>query len=325
MKKFIYIFITVIIFTTFFIGCSTKEATPDNNKLNVTATIFPEYDFARAIAADKANISMMIAPGASVHSFDPSPSDIIKIQKSDVFIYIGGESDVWVDNILDSLDKSSMKIVRLMDYLTAFEEEIKEGMEHEEDEHEKDGHSHENEEEDEKTYDEHIWTSPKNAVKLIEIICSAMIEKDIANTAFYTENAQRYKEEIENVDKEIEDVIANAKHKKIIVADKFPFLYFTKHYGLEYEAAFPGCSDQSDAGAKTIASLINAVKNEKISCVYHVELSNKSVASAIAEQTGAKILLLNSCHNVSKTDFDKGVTYLSLMKDNIENLREGLN
>ena len=329
MRKIIPFLLCGILLIAALNGCAKPAQTADNGKINIVATIFPEYDFARAIAGDRANITMLMSPGASVHSFDPSPSDIIKIQNADVFIYIGGESDAWVDTMLDSIDTSHMKIIRLMDHIDAFEEEIKEGMEHgEEDGHEEhagESEHSENEEHEEEPLDEHIWTSLKNAIILIDAIRGGICEKDSANTAFYTKNATNYQNELKKVDEEITNIVSTAKRKKIIVADKFPFLYFVRAYGLDYEAAFPGCSDQADAGAKTIAHLIGAVAEGQIPYIYHVELSNKSVAEAIAEQTGAEMLLLNSCHNLSKEDFDNGATYLSLMQQNAENLKKGLN
>lgn len=318
MKKIIILCLSALLLFTVFTGCNSKQE-DDNSKLNIVATIFPEYDFARAIAGDKASVSMLTSPGASVHSFDPSPADITKVQKADIFIYIGGESDVWVDNILDSLDTSKMKVIRMMDNVKTVEEELKEGMQEEEEEHDN------GEETEEPEYDEHIWTAPKNAIKLIDTLKDAMCEIDHTNAEIYKTNALNYSNELKKVDKDITDVVSAAKRKKIVVADKFPFRYFVEDYGLDYAAAFPGCSDQADAGVKTMTNLVDTVKNEKIPYVYYVELSNKSVAEAVAEQTGCGMLLLNSCHNVTKADFDKGVTYLSLMQQNVENLRKGLN
>jgi len=325
MKKFLCVFLSI--FLIVLSGCTVANAEIDNEKINIVATIFPEYDFAKAITGDRANVSMLIQPGASIHSFDPSPADIKKVQNADIFIYVGGESEVWADNILQSLNTSEIKIIRLMDHVNTVNEEIKEGMEHEHKEHAEDHHEDEDQDQfhEAEAVDEHIWTSPKNALKLIDVICTVIAETDSENAEHYKDNAAKYKEELKEIDREITEVVESAKHNKIVVADKFPFRYFVDAYGLDYEAAFPGCSDQADAGAKTIVHLVNAVKNEGIEYVYYVELSNKNVAFAISEETGAQMLLLNSCHNVSKTDFDKGITYISLMKDNIESLRKGLN
>jgi zinc transport system substrate-binding protein len=305
-------------------GSGAEEAADtgsSDGKLNVVATIFPEYDFARAISGGNADVSMLIDPGASVHSYDPSPGDLKTISGADVFIYVGGESDEWVDRILEGIDTRNMKVVRLMDYVEGVEEELKEGMEPEEEEEEEGAEDGEEEVE----YDEHVWVSPGNALLLTDAIAGAMAEKDPAHKSEYEANAAKYKAELEKVDAEIEETVKGAQRQKIVVADKFPFRYFVDRYGLDYSAAFPGCSDQADAGAQTIAYLIDTVKEGKLPYIYHVELSNRNVADAIAEQTGAEPLLLNSCENVTKEDFDSGVTYVDLMRVNAENLKKGLN
>lgn len=321
---FLVVAILLSVFCIGLSGCSqttSSNSSKENGKVNIVTTIFPEYDLARAIAGDKANVDLLISPGTSVHSFDPSPTDIRTIQNADVFIYVGGISDAWTDNILSSLDTEDMKIVRLMDFVDTFPEELKEGMMPEEDSH--DGDS--DEEHEGAVQDEHIWTSPKNAIILLQAIADALCETDSANSEAYRKNAEDYSEKLKEVDSEIEEVIANADRNKIVVADKFPFLYFVKHYGLEYSAAFMGCSDQTDAGAATISFLIDVVESENISYIYKVELTNGNVAEAISEQTGAGILMLYSGENISKDDFDKGVLYVDLMEKNIENLKKGLN
>ncbi|MDR1028309.1 MAG: metal ABC transporter substrate-binding protein [Clostridiales Family XIII bacterium] len=287
--------------------------------LSVVATIFPEYDFAKAIGGDRAEVTMLIDPGSGVHNFDPAPSDIIAMENADVFLYIGGESDEWVDDILESMDSSKTKVIRLMDYVTGVEEELKEGMEPEEEEDEEGAEG-----EEETEYDEHIWVSPKNAIVLVDAIADAMCAQDSANEEFYRDNAKAYKAELERVDTELEGIIDGGARRKIIVADRFPFRYFVDQYGLDYAAAFVGCSDQTDAGPKTIAHLVNTVKDEGIPYVFHVELSNKNVADVICEQSGAEMLQLNSGENVTKEDFDNGVTYVELMARNAESLRKGL-
>jgi len=322
MKKLICIILSAVFIMTVLGGCAensvnnSKTESTDKNKISIVATIFPQYDFARAIAGDKADVIMLVAPGTEIHSYDPSPADIIKIQKADVFIYTGGEADVWVNKILLSMDISKKKIVRIMDCIDAVEEETVAGMQSEEEEKRA---------QDEIEYDEHIWTSPKNAIKITNAIATAICEADSANSDVYSINAEAYTSEIADVDDQIQTIVDNAKFKIIVVGDKFPFRYFVDEYGLDYKAAFNGCSTETEASAKTITYLIDTVKSNNISSVFYIELSNQNIAKAISEQTGAKMLLLNSCHNVSKYDFVKGVTYVSLMKDNAENLNKGLN
>jgi len=283
----------------------TPKAAPDG-KINIVATIFPLYDFSRAVAKEQANITMLTPPGSSLHSYEPSPADIKNIQNADVFLFIGGENDVWVERILSTLDTSKMKIVRLFDFVKLYEEEESDPLQ------------------PEVEYDEHIWTSPKNAVLMINAITSALCEKDTANCEKYKENSQTYVLQIDSLSKELSKIVGAAKRKQIIVADRFPFRYLVEEYGLDYRAAFAGCSDQSDATPATIANLINTVKNNNIPYIYHVELSNRNAAEAVAEHTGAKMLLLHSYHNISKQDFENGTTYLDLLKQNVANLKTGL-
>jgi zinc transport system substrate-binding protein len=288
-------------------GEKKKPKPSTDGKVNVVATIFPLYDFSRAIAKEQANITMLTPPGSSIHSYDPSPADIKNIQNADIFLYIGGENDAWIKRILSTLDTSQMKIVRLFNFVKLYEEE-----------------GEIDPLQPEVEYDEHIWTSPKNAVLMINAIKDALCEKDTANCEKYKENSQNYALQIDSLSKELSQIVGSAKRKQIIVADRFPFRYLVEEYGLDYKAAFAGCSDQSDATPATIANLINAVKNNNIPYIYHVELSNKNTAEAIAEQTGAKMLLLHSYHNISKQEFESGTTYLDLLKQNIANLKTGL-
>jgi zinc transport system substrate-binding protein len=291
-----------------------------SGKVNIVAAIFPLYDFSRAITKEQASITMLTPPGSSIHSYEPGPADIKNIQSADVFLYIGGENDAWVERILSTLDTSKMKIVRLFDFVKLSEEEEKEGMQPEEQNEEEQADEHGKLEIE---YDEHIWTSPKNSALMLNAITSALCEKDSSNCENYNKNSENYISQIDELSKELSRVVNSAKRKQIVVADRFPFRYLTEEYGLDYVAAFSGCSDQSDASVATIAYLIKTVQNNKIPYIYHVELSNRNTAEAVAEQTGAKMLLLHSYHNVSKQDFENGVTYLDLLKQNVANLKIG--
>ncbi|MDR0615298.1 MAG: metal ABC transporter substrate-binding protein [Synergistaceae bacterium] len=293
----------------------TREAHAAQNndgKIKIIATIFPQYDFARAAAGDRADVTMLVRPAAEIHSFEPTPRDIISIRNADVFIYIGGESDAWVDEILESVDTSNMKVLRLMDYVNAVDEEVVEGMQPEE------------EEEEEEAKDEHIWTSPRNAMLLTQAIADGLSEKDPKNADYYQANAKGYIAKLSELDGEFKAEVAGAKRKMIVFGERFPFRYFTDAYGLDYRAAFPGCSTESDASAATMAYLVRTVRDEKIPVVYTIELSNGNIARAIAEQSGAEVLMLHSCHNLTRSDFESGETYYSLMKKNVDVLRKGL-
>ncbi|MDR2731570.1 MAG: metal ABC transporter substrate-binding protein [Treponema sp.] len=320
MKKTILILITLAAILCIASGCKQNRNAVmrnANGKINITVSIFPPFDFVRQIAGDKVNLSMLLPPGAESHSFEPSPRDIITVQNSDIFIYVGGESNVWVDRILESIripessNTNKMRIIRMMDAVDVVEEEIVEGME-------------EDEEEEETAYDEHIWTSPRNAMLIVRAITESLCETDPANADFYLQNAAAYSEELEQIDAAFKEVTAGAKRNTIIFADRFPFRYFADAYGLNYYAAFPGCSTETEPSAATIAFLINKIRAEKIPVVFHIELSNERMANTISGETGAKKLLLHACHNISKRDFDAGLGYLDLMRRNAENLREAL-
>jgi zinc transport system substrate-binding protein len=320
MKKWISVFLVTTFLLMGFTGCSQKvrgdvtTLADQEDRVSIVATIFPQYDFAKAIAGDKADLTMLLKPGMEIHSYDPSPADIIKIENADVFIYIGGENDQWVNSILSSMDTSKMKIIKLIDCVSPVEEEAIEGIEEE--------HSHD---EHEYKYDEHIWTSPKNAVLMVNAIADVLSEVDAKNAKTYRKNAHNYIEKIQQVDEEIQEIVESAPHKLLIFGDRFPFRYLTDEYGLSYRAAFNGCSTESEASAGTMAHLIDMIKENKISYIYYIELSNRKIAEAISEQTGAGMLLLHSCQNISKNDFEKGVTYVDLIKQNAENLKKGLN
>jgi len=323
-------------------GCTAKTEKKDKGdntkgKLKVVTTIFPEYDITRAIAKDKVDLELMIKPGVDVHSFTPTPQDIKTVQNSDIFVYGGTEHDKWVENLTKSIDMKNKKVVKLVDGIQQLEEESVDGMKHEhhhddekEDEHnhdhkheKKDEHDHKDE--SEKELDPHYWTSPKNAIQMVKTITNALVEKDPDNAEFYKENAKNYIKQLEGVDKELHDVVDNAKIKKVVIADRFPFRYLFKDLGLEYRALFSGCSVESTASAGQIKKMVDYVKENKIPVVYHIEMGKGELAETVAKNSGAKVKLLHSIHTVTKEDFDKGVTYIDLMKQNVEALKEGLN
>lgn len=322
-------------------GCTAKTEKKDKGdntkgKLKIVTTIFPEYDITRAIAKDKVDLELMIKPGVDVHSFTPTPQDIKTVQNSDIFVYGGTEHDKWVENLTKSIDMKNKKVVKLVDGIQQLEEESVDGMKHEhhhddkkEDEHNHD-HKHEKEDEhnhkgEEKELDPHYWTSPKNAIQMVKTITNALVEKDSDNAEFYKENAENYIKQLEGVDKELHDVVDNAKIKQVVIADRFPFRYLFKDLGLEYRALFSGCSVESTASAGQIKKMVDYVKENKIPVVYHIEMGKGELAETVAKNSGAKVKLLHSIHTVTKEDFDKGITYIDLMKQNVEALKEGLN
>jgi zinc transport system substrate-binding protein len=472
-----------------------KDTEKTDGKINVVTTIFPPYDFVREVAGDNVNLTMLLKPGAESHSYEPSPQDIIRVQNCDVFIYVGGESDAWVERIIGSMDTSRMEIVTLMDCVEVVEEVIVEGMQDEEE-----GHSHGDEaftiedvkdrdltdwagdwqsvyphlldgtlepvmehkakngektageyyeqyktayvtdvdrvsitgdsmtfyrngvparaqyayrgtgviEEDdgslwvrykfeaagtppngapryvmfsdhlhapaktehfhiyssnesfdvlmndtnpvnyptyypaaltrdeivaemighdpgeEVEYDEHVWTSPKNAKLIVEKIAGVLKQRDAPNAALYEKNTASYLAKLTELDNSFQNTINGAQRKTFIFGDRFPFRYFADAYGLSYFAAFPGCSTETECSAATIAFLVDKVRAEKIPVVFHIELSNEKIADTICEETGARKLLFHAVHNISQRDFDRGENYYTLMTKNIPTLKEAL-
>ena len=290
-------------------ACESVSHGLDEGKITVVSTVFPPYDFVRQIAEDKVNCVILLSPGKDSHSFEPTPKDMLTLKECDVFIYGGGESDQWAQRLIESsLDEDAIT-VRMMDAVELLCS---------------DGHSH-HDEHGEHEYDEHVWTSPENAALICEGIAEALILKDKENEEFYKKRLNEYKAELEALSADIRETVNTAKRQFIVMADRFPLLYFAKEYSLDYLAAFPGCNSNTEPTPKVVAELIGKVKSEEIPVIFKLELSSGSTANAVSEATGAKVLTFHSCHNLSKEDFDMGETYLSLMRRNVESLKIALN
>ena len=266
----------------------TQETPAATNRLRIVTTIFPQYDFAREIAGGKADITMLLKPGMESHSYDPSPRDI-----------------------LNSMGEKKPATITLLDTVKTVEEETANGMEHGHD-----GHRHD--------IDEHVWTSPKNAIAIVDRIAAAMSEKDPDNATLYEQNRQRYVGQLQQMNATFRDVIGHAKRKTLLFGDRFPFRYFADEYGLKYYAAFTGCSVETEASAATLAFLIDRAKKEHIPVVFTIEFSNGKIADAISDATGARKMTLYSYHNLTRDQLEAGETVLGLMQKNIDSLKTAL-
>lgn len=296
-------------------GCSARETEKkDSSKLQIVCTNFPAYDFAREIAGDRAQIKLLIKPGAEVHSYEPAPKDVIAIQESDLFICNGGESEAWVESLVGE----NVNALRMMDCVETVAESG-EGIYAAEDEHD---HEHDDGEEEE--LDEHVWTTPGNAAKICYALCDKLCELDQENANEYMLNYEVYNAKLMELDIEIRTTVLNGVRDTLVFADRFPMRYFTREYGLKYYAAYPGCASQTEPSAKTVAFLIDHVREEKIPAVLYMEFSNEKMADVICEDTGCKKLPFYSAHSVTARQFEDGVTYLDLMRMNIETLKEAL-
>ena len=279
-----------------------------NNKKTprIIASNFIGYDLARATMGDEAAVVMLMKPGSEAHDFEPTPEDIIRIKNADLLIYVGGESDEWIEGLLHDNEISEEKTLRLMDYVEAKEEELADGME------------------EEVEYDEHIWTSPINTIKLLDGVRDKISSIYPERGASFSDNANLYRERFLAIDESIRNVVANSSKKELIFGDRFPFRYLVDEYGLDYYAAFPGCSEQTEASSQTIAFLINKAKASDAKVILKIELTSDKLAQAIADEVGARVMTLNAAHNISQEDFDKGLTYADIMEENIDVLREAL-
>lgn len=327
---------TVLLMAMLLAGCSRgggrkpsgQNERKEDGRLSVVTTLFPYYDFTRQVAGDLVDLTMVIPAGMDSHSFEPTPADMLTIQNADVLICNGGAMEHWLDQVLDAVDIGDMVVMTGMDHVNAVEEILVEGME---EEHGQEDHIHGGDDEQDDgheyviEYDEHIWTSPVNAARLVEAIRDTLSEADPGHRDAYEANAAAYLEKLAGLDLEFKDIVEHSKRRMIIVGDKFPFRYFADEYGLSYRAAFSGCSTDTEPSAQTIAYLIDKMRADGIPVIYYPELSSHRVAEIISEETGAVPLLLHSCHNVTRKEFDGGVTYLGLMEQNAENLRKGLN
>ena len=287
-------------------GCTAQPEKPhDETKLQIVCTSFPAYDFARKIAGDRAELTLLIKPGSEVHSYEPTPKDMIRIQESDLFICNGGESEQWAETLITP----KLNTIYMMDCVDTVEESA-------------DGIY--NAEDGEPELDEHVWTSPLNAIKISEEICNALCKLDTDNAEAYKTNFTAYKAKLMALDREFRQVIKNSGKHTLVFADRFPMRYFALEYGLDCYAAFPGCSSETEPSAKTVAYLIDRVREDKIPAVLYMEFSNQKMADVICEDTGCRKLPFYSAHSVSAEQFEQGVSYLDLMRINLNSLKEAL-
>ena len=305
-------------------GCAAPPPEAEDGRLQIVAAVFPAYDFARAAAGGLADVTLLLPPGAESHSYEPTPADILRVQSCDLFIYLGGESDTWVDTILSAIEPRG-ECLRMVDCVELLEEETVEGMTGGHD------HDHEGREEHEDAHghlgevvgmDEHVWTSPKNAAVITGTIGETLADLDPDHAGSYRAAAGAYARRLEVLDGEFAAFFDGLPRRTMVFGDRFPLLYFAEEYELDYYAAFPGCGAQTEPSAATVAFLTEKVREERLPAVWYIEFSNHLVADSIAEAAGTNTAQFHTCHNVSKTDLEAGATYLSLMEENLETLRK---
>lgn len=356
MKKYKMLPLVIAVFMALFMtscGAADKYKNLDENKITIIATLFPQYDFARQIAGDNANVVLLLSPGVESHSFDPSPTDIIAIQEADIFLYTGPYMESWAADVIEGIE-SDTRIVDLSAHVPLVKqediekeyEEAHAGHNHGADEacdeaeaeelaqnsgHEQEGvhenehdHSHVHSHDHDHTYDPHIWTNPVFAKIMVEDIAEAMIACDPEHAAEYEQNAEAYLEELDRLDEEIRTAVEGAERQELFFGGRFAMYYFTKEYGLTYDAVYDSCSSETEPSVQSVMHVIEEMKEHDIPVIYYEELVDPRIARTIAEEIDCEMLLWHSCHSVTKKELEAGVTYLDLMWKNLENLKVGL-
>lgn len=321
MKKILALLLALWIPAAVLSGCAPQDDSAASNKLNIVTTIFPAYDWVREILGaetDRAEITMLLDSGVDLHSYQPTVDDIVKISDCDLFLYVGGESDGWVEDALKNAPNKDRKVIRLLDVLgdSAKAEETVEGMQEEE-------HDHEEEAE----YDEHIWLSLKNAQVLVAAISEALQESDPARKDTYAANAAAYAEKLSALDGEYRAAVDSGKYKTLLFGDRFPFRYLADDYGLDYYAAFPGCSAETEASFETVSFLAGKMDALGLPCVLTIEGTQHKIAETIVQNTAQKnqqVLTMDSMQAVTANDAASGVSYLSIMEKNLSVLKKAL-
>ncbi len=332
MKRILALVLCVLVFAGILSGCSTQKK---NDKIEIVTTIFPEYDWVREIVGentDRVNITMLIDSGTDLHSYQPTADDIVKVATCDLFIYVGGESDKWVDDVLKTANNPDMIVIDLVEVLgdKVKEEEVKEGMEadHDEDEEHEDEHEHEHHhDEEEPEFDEHVWLSLKNAVELTEYIAEKIKALDPDKADDYAANTAAYVEKLNALDANYAAAVAAGSVRTLLFGDRFPFRYLVDDYGLDYFAAFVGCSAETEASFETVVFLSNKVDELGLKAIMQIESANGKIAETIKKQTQTKdqtVLTLDSMQSVTAKDVKNGTTYLCVMERNLEVLKEAL-
>lgn len=332
MKKIIIAVLCMLLTAGALAGCGEKNKSEKNADLSIVATIFPGYDWVREIMGDEAenaDITMLMDNGTDLHSYQPTADDISKISKCDLFIYAGGESDEWVKDALKQAENKDMKVINMMEMLgeSVKTEEVVEGMESEHDhDHDEDGDHHDSDQEVE--YDEHTWLSLKNAEMICEAIENDLSSLDPENKDIYKKNSEEYISKLSELDSKYQKTVDDAARKTVLFGDRFPFRYLTDDYGLDYYAAFVGCSAETEASFKTVKFLAEKVDELDLPCVMTIEGSDHKIAETIIRNTAdkdQKVLTMDSMQAVTASDLKDGKTYLSVMEKNLEALKEALN
>jgi zinc transport system substrate-binding protein len=327
MKKNIaFIVILIMIFTAItavIINFKNPMKNNKGDKIEVIATLFPQYDFAKQIGGDKVNVTLLLPPGTESHTYEPTPQDMIKINESDLFVFTGAEMEPWAENLISGMKKDInvldlSKTVKLIN-TEEFEEEHEQHHDGDEEEHE-----HHHEEEHNHAYDPHIWLNPQYAIKMVRSIEDELINIDPQNATYYKNNADNYIKQIEELDLQFDELVNNSNSKKIAFGGAFAYAYFVERYDLDFMSAYDTCGESAEPSTAKLKEVIEYINENNIPVVFYKEYSNGNIAKTISDATGAKMLVFNTVHNVSRDELNNGASYISIMKENLENLKQAL-
>lgn len=310
-NKLLSFFLTALIFILPLCGCTAPLHTEDG--FSVVCSIFVPYDFARQIAGDRAKVTMLLPAGVESHSYEPTPSDIIRIENADLFLYVSEHTETWVPQLVDSLEKKQVRTVDIAEAL---------GIEVHDHHHE---HEHEEHEHEEHETDEHIWTNLETAAEMVRLIAEEFAKADTKNANYYYANAEKYIGEIRALKNDFDLLVKSSKRREIVSGSRFALKNFTEEFELDFTAAFDSCVDNTEPSAAVMAKIIDKINSDNIPVIFYEELTEPKIARAVSDETGAKMLLLHSCHNVSASELKSGASYLSLIRQNYNNLKEALN
>lgn len=317
-KKFLVLGLAVCVSICMVSGCGKKKKPKQEDKksekLSVAATIYPYYDFIKRIAGDKVDLSLIIPAGEDMHSFKPDSAVMSEVLKADVLVCNGGESEKWIDDLLNVKKEDAAKLneISMMQHASEIVDALKEQD------------TDENDNKTSEVYDEHLWTAPLCAEKIVSIIADELSKLDSKNADYYSKNAADYKKELEQLDYEFREVVENGKTKHVVFADRFSLKYLFDEIGLVYSASYPVCSEYEDPKKQTVSYLEDRIKKEKLPVIFKNEITHSDTAEKIAKKTGAKVEVFNTCHTVTQKQFKEGVSYIDLMKYNIDKLKEAV-
>lgn len=310
MKKIIAVLLTffLIIGAIFIALGNVNKNNEQTEKITIVTSLFPEYDFVKQIGKDKVDVKILLPPGTESHTYEPTPKDIVSINDADMFIYTSNQMEPWAEKIAESIDSKNTIILQAGQNINLIEVE----------------HDHE-EENEQHTADAHIWLNPNNAIKMVENITDKLCMFSPENEEYFRNNANDYIEELKKLDTEIEETIKDSKRNKLVFGGEFAYIYFLYRYNLEYATAYQGCGEGAEPSAKQIKEIIDTINNEEIPVIFYQELSEGKISKMIADETNAKTLVFHTAHNVTSSELENGVTYISIMRENLDKIKLALN